>query len=159
MRRLRLSLSPSFDPCISINSNNSGSSRSRRRKAAVAEERSSGCSSQAGDQETEEAGRRGITHHPSGRVSVNPNCGSVATEILIPVSPLPSGVTTLPRITDTRLLRRLSMAHPATIESRAAADPSSRGVHVRGRKGKRDGKRGRSEEATASWKAVHSTFC
>lgn len=43
------------------------------------------------------------TYHPSGRVKVNPNCGSVATEILIPVSPLPSGVITCPLITETRL--------------------------------------------------------
>lgn len=44
-----------------------------------------------------------ITYHPSGRVSVNPNCGSVATEIRIPVRPFPSGVTIFPLITDTRL--------------------------------------------------------
>lgn len=47
---------------------------------------------------------RGCTHHPSGLVRVNPNCGSVATEIRIPVRPLASGVTTRPRITETRLL-------------------------------------------------------
>ena len=46
------------------------------------------------------------TYHPSGRVRVNPNCGSVATETLIPVRPLESGVITRPRITDTRLFRR-----------------------------------------------------
>jgi hypothetical protein len=50
---------------------------------------------------------RGCTHHPSGRVRVNPNCGSVATEIRIPVRPLASGVTTRPRITETRLLFRV----------------------------------------------------
>ena len=51
-------------------------------------------------------GKKGMridTHHPSGLVSVNPNWGSVATDILIPVRPLASGVTTRPRITETRL--------------------------------------------------------
>ena len=36
---------------------------------------------------------------------MNPNCGSVATEILIPVKPFPSGVIICPRITEARLFR------------------------------------------------------
>lgn len=44
-----------------------------------------------------------ITYHPSLLVRVNPNCGSVATLTLIPMSPLPSRLTTRPRITETRL--------------------------------------------------------
>ena len=45
------------------------------------------------------------SYHPSARVSVKPNCGSVAILTRMPMSPLPSRLITWPRITDTRLLR------------------------------------------------------
>lgn len=51
----------------------------------------------------ERVGNKSVTYHPPWRVSVNPSLGDWSTETRIPTMPSPWGVTTCPRITDTRL--------------------------------------------------------
>ena len=51
----------------------------------------------------ERVGNKSVTYHPPWRVSVNPSLGDWSTETRIPTIPSPWGVTTCPRITDTRL--------------------------------------------------------
>lgn len=50
--------------------------------------------------------KKNCTHHPPCRVNVNPKRESRSTDTRIPTIPSPCGVSTCPRIIDTRLLVR-----------------------------------------------------